>query len=101
MMSLCSYFVIMGFFFFFNDTATTEIYTLHIVGSVRCVQETVSTQSTWGNLGDPACLYGPPDLVERDVLVVERADRDENGRETGLRERRKDIGRGVEVPVPG
>eukprot|EP00825_Cyclidium_porcatum_P044006 TRINITY_DN6355_c0_g2_i5.p1 TRINITY_DN6355_c0_g2~~TRINITY_DN6355_c0_g2_i5.p1 ORF type:complete len:304 (+),score=45.44 TRINITY_DN6355_c0_g2_i5:594-1505(+) len=36
------------FFFFFNDTATTEIYTLHIVGSVRCVQETVSTQSTWG-----------------------------------------------------
>eukprot|EP00825_Cyclidium_porcatum_P009251 TRINITY_DN1468_c0_g1_i1.p2 TRINITY_DN1468_c0_g1~~TRINITY_DN1468_c0_g1_i1.p2 ORF type:complete len:185 (-),score=34.67 TRINITY_DN1468_c0_g1_i1:97-651(-) len=28
------------FFFFFNDTATTEIYTLHIVGSVRCVQET-------------------------------------------------------------
>eukprot|EP00825_Cyclidium_porcatum_P029161 TRINITY_DN3120_c0_g1_i2.p1 TRINITY_DN3120_c0_g1~~TRINITY_DN3120_c0_g1_i2.p1 ORF type:complete len:296 (+),score=56.59 TRINITY_DN3120_c0_g1_i2:83-970(+) len=29
-----------SFFFFFNDTATTEIYTLHIVGSVRCVQET-------------------------------------------------------------
>eukprot|EP00825_Cyclidium_porcatum_P036225 TRINITY_DN38120_c0_g1_i1.p1 TRINITY_DN38120_c0_g1~~TRINITY_DN38120_c0_g1_i1.p1 ORF type:complete len:152 (-),score=16.33 TRINITY_DN38120_c0_g1_i1:33-488(-) len=27
-------------FFFFNETATTEIYTLHIVGSVRCVQET-------------------------------------------------------------
>jgi len=26
-----------SFFFFFNDTATTEIYTLHIVGSVRCV----------------------------------------------------------------
>ena len=23
--------------FFFNDTATTEIYTLHIVGSVKCV----------------------------------------------------------------
>ncbi len=23
------------FFFFFNDAATTEIYTLHIVGSVR------------------------------------------------------------------
>eukprot|EP00831_Metopus_contortus_P071949 TRINITY_DN656_c0_g1_i6.p1 TRINITY_DN656_c0_g1~~TRINITY_DN656_c0_g1_i6.p1 ORF type:complete len:133 (+),score=37.37 TRINITY_DN656_c0_g1_i6:74-472(+) len=35
------------FFFFFNDTATTEIYTRSIVGSVRCVQETVSTQSTW------------------------------------------------------
>eukprot|EP00825_Cyclidium_porcatum_P010411 TRINITY_DN15319_c0_g1_i1.p3 TRINITY_DN15319_c0_g1~~TRINITY_DN15319_c0_g1_i1.p3 ORF type:complete len:149 (+),score=41.55 TRINITY_DN15319_c0_g1_i1:116-562(+) len=39
----------MYIFFFFNDTATTEIYTLHIVGSVRCVQETVSTQSTWDN----------------------------------------------------
>eukprot|EP00831_Metopus_contortus_P067090 TRINITY_DN59836_c0_g1_i2.p1 TRINITY_DN59836_c0_g1~~TRINITY_DN59836_c0_g1_i2.p1 ORF type:complete len:157 (-),score=24.40 TRINITY_DN59836_c0_g1_i2:206-676(-) len=33
--------------FFFNDPATTEIYTRSIVGSVRCVQETVSTQSTW------------------------------------------------------
>eukprot|EP00825_Cyclidium_porcatum_P041692 TRINITY_DN5530_c0_g1_i2.p2 TRINITY_DN5530_c0_g1~~TRINITY_DN5530_c0_g1_i2.p2 ORF type:complete len:113 (+),score=3.63 TRINITY_DN5530_c0_g1_i2:94-432(+) len=33
--------LIMMVFFFFNDTATTEIYTLHIVGSVRCVQETV------------------------------------------------------------
>eukprot|EP00825_Cyclidium_porcatum_P007729 TRINITY_DN13888_c0_g1_i1.p5 TRINITY_DN13888_c0_g1~~TRINITY_DN13888_c0_g1_i1.p5 ORF type:complete len:110 (+),score=10.40 TRINITY_DN13888_c0_g1_i1:1-330(+) len=32
----------MYIFFFFNDTATTEIYTLHIVGSVRCVQETGS-----------------------------------------------------------
>eukprot|EP00825_Cyclidium_porcatum_P050060 TRINITY_DN8819_c0_g1_i1.p1 TRINITY_DN8819_c0_g1~~TRINITY_DN8819_c0_g1_i1.p1 ORF type:complete len:159 (-),score=30.58 TRINITY_DN8819_c0_g1_i1:381-857(-) len=31
-------------FFFFNDTATTEIYTLHIVGSVRCVQETAYAQ---------------------------------------------------------
>eukprot|EP00825_Cyclidium_porcatum_P000799 TRINITY_DN10326_c0_g1_i2.p1 TRINITY_DN10326_c0_g1~~TRINITY_DN10326_c0_g1_i2.p1 ORF type:complete len:191 (+),score=40.49 TRINITY_DN10326_c0_g1_i2:45-617(+) len=40
-------FLIFYLFFFFNDTATTEIYTLHIVGSVRCVQETVSTQSTW------------------------------------------------------
>eukprot|EP00831_Metopus_contortus_P003328 TRINITY_DN11232_c0_g1_i4.p3 TRINITY_DN11232_c0_g1~~TRINITY_DN11232_c0_g1_i4.p3 ORF type:complete len:105 (+),score=14.47 TRINITY_DN11232_c0_g1_i4:45-359(+) len=28
--------------FFFNDTATTEIYTRSIVGSVRCVQETDS-----------------------------------------------------------
>ena len=25
------------FFFFFNDTATTEIYTRSLVGSVRCV----------------------------------------------------------------
>eukprot|EP00831_Metopus_contortus_P074173 TRINITY_DN67723_c0_g1_i1.p4 TRINITY_DN67723_c0_g1~~TRINITY_DN67723_c0_g1_i1.p4 ORF type:complete len:108 (-),score=26.12 TRINITY_DN67723_c0_g1_i1:192-515(-) len=30
----------MVLFFFFNDTATTEIYTRSIVGSVRCVQET-------------------------------------------------------------
>ncbi len=27
-------------YFFFNDTATTEIYTEQIVGSVRCVEET-------------------------------------------------------------
>eukprot|EP00825_Cyclidium_porcatum_P029043 TRINITY_DN31127_c0_g1_i1.p2 TRINITY_DN31127_c0_g1~~TRINITY_DN31127_c0_g1_i1.p2 ORF type:complete len:223 (+),score=8.92 TRINITY_DN31127_c0_g1_i1:32-700(+) len=32
--------VVIYLFFFLNDTATTEIYTLHIVGSVRCVQET-------------------------------------------------------------
>eukprot|EP00831_Metopus_contortus_P077276 TRINITY_DN7210_c0_g1_i2.p1 TRINITY_DN7210_c0_g1~~TRINITY_DN7210_c0_g1_i2.p1 ORF type:complete len:327 (+),score=59.05 TRINITY_DN7210_c0_g1_i2:51-1031(+) len=30
----------LSIFFFFNDTATTEIYTRSIVGSVRCVQET-------------------------------------------------------------
>eukprot|EP00825_Cyclidium_porcatum_P049905 TRINITY_DN8739_c0_g1_i3.p1 TRINITY_DN8739_c0_g1~~TRINITY_DN8739_c0_g1_i3.p1 ORF type:complete len:135 (+),score=30.10 TRINITY_DN8739_c0_g1_i3:62-466(+) len=35
-----SYLPVSSSFFFFNDTATTEIYTLHIVGSVRCVQET-------------------------------------------------------------
>eukprot|EP00831_Metopus_contortus_P030868 TRINITY_DN2525_c0_g1_i2.p6 TRINITY_DN2525_c0_g1~~TRINITY_DN2525_c0_g1_i2.p6 ORF type:complete len:108 (+),score=23.89 TRINITY_DN2525_c0_g1_i2:3-326(+) len=34
------------FFFFFNDTATTEIYTRSIVGSVRCVQETASIFSS-------------------------------------------------------
>eukprot|EP00825_Cyclidium_porcatum_P002455 TRINITY_DN11134_c0_g1_i2.p2 TRINITY_DN11134_c0_g1~~TRINITY_DN11134_c0_g1_i2.p2 ORF type:complete len:302 (+),score=14.49 TRINITY_DN11134_c0_g1_i2:76-981(+) len=34
------FYTIVWAFFFFNDTATTEIYTLHIVGSVRCVQET-------------------------------------------------------------
>ena len=28
---------VMKLIFFFNDTATTGIYTLHIVGSVRCV----------------------------------------------------------------
>eukprot|EP00825_Cyclidium_porcatum_P017143 TRINITY_DN19964_c0_g1_i2.p1 TRINITY_DN19964_c0_g1~~TRINITY_DN19964_c0_g1_i2.p1 ORF type:complete len:304 (-),score=34.59 TRINITY_DN19964_c0_g1_i2:819-1730(-) len=37
----CEDFSYVFYFFFFNDTATTEIYTLHIVGSVRCVQETV------------------------------------------------------------
>eukprot|EP00831_Metopus_contortus_P003242 TRINITY_DN11205_c0_g1_i2.p1 TRINITY_DN11205_c0_g1~~TRINITY_DN11205_c0_g1_i2.p1 ORF type:complete len:202 (-),score=45.41 TRINITY_DN11205_c0_g1_i2:220-825(-) len=42
------------FCFFYNDAATTEIYTRSIVGSVRCVQETVSTQSTWGQ----AACYG-------------------------------------------
>eukprot|EP00828_Plagiopyla_frontata_P030489 TRINITY_DN39703_c0_g1_i1.p2 TRINITY_DN39703_c0_g1~~TRINITY_DN39703_c0_g1_i1.p2 ORF type:complete len:156 (+),score=18.79 TRINITY_DN39703_c0_g1_i1:38-505(+) len=30
------------FFLFFNDSATTEIYTILFVGSVRCVQETAS-----------------------------------------------------------
>eukprot|EP00825_Cyclidium_porcatum_P024474 TRINITY_DN2688_c0_g2_i2.p3 TRINITY_DN2688_c0_g2~~TRINITY_DN2688_c0_g2_i2.p3 ORF type:complete len:101 (-),score=28.29 TRINITY_DN2688_c0_g2_i2:216-518(-) len=43
MMFVFSLGVELFFFFFFNDTATTEIYTLHIVGSVRCVQET----GTW------------------------------------------------------
>eukprot|EP01016_Furgasonia_blochmanni_P047141 TRINITY_DN68_c0_g1_i11.p2 TRINITY_DN68_c0_g1~~TRINITY_DN68_c0_g1_i11.p2 ORF type:complete len:140 (-),score=1.88 TRINITY_DN68_c0_g1_i11:228-647(-) len=33
-------------FFFFNDTATTEIYTEQIVGSVRCVQETDTEPET-------------------------------------------------------
>eukprot|EP00831_Metopus_contortus_P036975 TRINITY_DN29185_c0_g1_i2.p1 TRINITY_DN29185_c0_g1~~TRINITY_DN29185_c0_g1_i2.p1 ORF type:complete len:103 (-),score=22.24 TRINITY_DN29185_c0_g1_i2:153-461(-) len=33
------------FCFFFNDTATTEIYTRSIVGSVRCVQETGHMES--------------------------------------------------------
>eukprot|EP00825_Cyclidium_porcatum_P010115 TRINITY_DN15188_c0_g1_i2.p3 TRINITY_DN15188_c0_g1~~TRINITY_DN15188_c0_g1_i2.p3 ORF type:complete len:120 (+),score=24.70 TRINITY_DN15188_c0_g1_i2:32-391(+) len=38
-------------FFFFNDPATTEIYTLHIVGSVRCVQETdISVHSLKGEM---------------------------------------------------
>ena len=36
-LALISYAVFCLKKFFFNDTATTEIYTLHIVGSVRCV----------------------------------------------------------------
>eukprot|EP00831_Metopus_contortus_P050546 TRINITY_DN4248_c0_g1_i15.p1 TRINITY_DN4248_c0_g1~~TRINITY_DN4248_c0_g1_i15.p1 ORF type:complete len:181 (-),score=25.83 TRINITY_DN4248_c0_g1_i15:162-704(-) len=37
-------------FFFFNDTATTEIYTRSIVGSVRCVQETGYQRRVHGNM---------------------------------------------------
>eukprot|EP00831_Metopus_contortus_P019280 TRINITY_DN1833_c0_g1_i2.p1 TRINITY_DN1833_c0_g1~~TRINITY_DN1833_c0_g1_i2.p1 ORF type:complete len:204 (+),score=36.61 TRINITY_DN1833_c0_g1_i2:41-652(+) len=37
---MCQSFFCYLVFFFFNDTATTEIYTRSIVGSVRCVQET-------------------------------------------------------------
>eukprot|EP00831_Metopus_contortus_P067471 TRINITY_DN60218_c0_g1_i2.p1 TRINITY_DN60218_c0_g1~~TRINITY_DN60218_c0_g1_i2.p1 ORF type:complete len:238 (+),score=44.54 TRINITY_DN60218_c0_g1_i2:67-780(+) len=36
--------------FFFNDTATTEIYTRSIVGSVRCVQETGINAEYMGKL---------------------------------------------------
>eukprot|EP00825_Cyclidium_porcatum_P021971 TRINITY_DN24326_c0_g1_i3.p2 TRINITY_DN24326_c0_g1~~TRINITY_DN24326_c0_g1_i3.p2 ORF type:complete len:162 (+),score=21.50 TRINITY_DN24326_c0_g1_i3:36-521(+) len=42
-------------FVFFKDTATTEIYTLHIVGSVRCVQETGINAEYMGR--PIACLY--------------------------------------------
>eukprot|EP00831_Metopus_contortus_P006926 TRINITY_DN12649_c0_g1_i10.p1 TRINITY_DN12649_c0_g1~~TRINITY_DN12649_c0_g1_i10.p1 ORF type:complete len:133 (+),score=30.56 TRINITY_DN12649_c0_g1_i10:34-432(+) len=38
------------YIFFFNDTATTEIYTRSIVGSVRCVQETVVTPAVYQSL---------------------------------------------------
>eukprot|EP00831_Metopus_contortus_P071033 TRINITY_DN64968_c0_g1_i1.p3 TRINITY_DN64968_c0_g1~~TRINITY_DN64968_c0_g1_i1.p3 ORF type:complete len:127 (+),score=5.42 TRINITY_DN64968_c0_g1_i1:45-425(+) len=38
--------------FFFNDTATTEIYTRSIVGSVRCVQET-GTWEQYQSITDP------------------------------------------------
>ena len=31
------FFKVYGLFFFFKDTATTEIYTRSLVGSVRCV----------------------------------------------------------------
>eukprot|EP00831_Metopus_contortus_P061018 TRINITY_DN52895_c0_g1_i2.p1 TRINITY_DN52895_c0_g1~~TRINITY_DN52895_c0_g1_i2.p1 ORF type:complete len:109 (+),score=12.39 TRINITY_DN52895_c0_g1_i2:46-327(+) len=45
-------------FFFFNDTATTEIYTRSIVGSVRCVQETgVNSLPQW-TLGESFLLQG-------------------------------------------
>eukprot|EP00831_Metopus_contortus_P050548 TRINITY_DN4248_c0_g1_i7.p1 TRINITY_DN4248_c0_g1~~TRINITY_DN4248_c0_g1_i7.p1 ORF type:complete len:161 (-),score=29.40 TRINITY_DN4248_c0_g1_i7:86-568(-) len=41
-------------FFFFNDTATTEIYTRSIVGSVRCVQETGYQRRVHGRNGSSA-----------------------------------------------
>mgnify|MGYP007068769747 CR=1 FL=1 len=34
---MLSYLLVVLVFFFFNDKATTEIYTELIVGSVRCV----------------------------------------------------------------
>eukprot|EP01015_Nassula_variabilis_P034857 TRINITY_DN865_c0_g1_i20.p1 TRINITY_DN865_c0_g1~~TRINITY_DN865_c0_g1_i20.p1 ORF type:complete len:217 (+),score=87.60 TRINITY_DN865_c0_g1_i20:82-732(+) len=50
-------------FFFFNDTATTEIYTEQIVGSVRCVQETGNRDGNrYGN------RYGNRD-GNRDVAI--------------------------------
>eukprot|EP00825_Cyclidium_porcatum_P006375 TRINITY_DN13159_c0_g1_i1.p1 TRINITY_DN13159_c0_g1~~TRINITY_DN13159_c0_g1_i1.p1 ORF type:complete len:280 (-),score=17.77 TRINITY_DN13159_c0_g1_i1:421-1260(-) len=45
-------------FFFFKATATTEIYTLHIVGSVRCVQETGTWDSTSDISGKTALAFG-------------------------------------------
>eukprot|EP00825_Cyclidium_porcatum_P021488 TRINITY_DN23950_c0_g1_i1.p2 TRINITY_DN23950_c0_g1~~TRINITY_DN23950_c0_g1_i1.p2 ORF type:complete len:174 (+),score=2.79 TRINITY_DN23950_c0_g1_i1:76-597(+) len=45
-------------FFFFNDTPTTEIYTLHIVGSVRCVQETGYFQTGSLSIQKRACACG-------------------------------------------
>eukprot|EP00828_Plagiopyla_frontata_P045390 TRINITY_DN7754_c0_g1_i1.p1 TRINITY_DN7754_c0_g1~~TRINITY_DN7754_c0_g1_i1.p1 ORF type:complete len:164 (+),score=37.45 TRINITY_DN7754_c0_g1_i1:52-543(+) len=45
---LCTYTIYIYFIliFFFKATATTEIYTILFVGSVRCVQET----GTWGKI---------------------------------------------------
>eukprot|EP00831_Metopus_contortus_P062436 TRINITY_DN54564_c0_g1_i1.p2 TRINITY_DN54564_c0_g1~~TRINITY_DN54564_c0_g1_i1.p2 ORF type:complete len:156 (+),score=33.91 TRINITY_DN54564_c0_g1_i1:89-556(+) len=50
-------FLILSFcFFFFNDTATTEIYTRSIVGSVRCVQETgINAEYMGSHLLCPIC----------------------------------------------
>eukprot|EP00831_Metopus_contortus_P062306 TRINITY_DN54378_c0_g1_i2.p3 TRINITY_DN54378_c0_g1~~TRINITY_DN54378_c0_g1_i2.p3 ORF type:complete len:117 (-),score=13.22 TRINITY_DN54378_c0_g1_i2:209-559(-) len=47
--------------FFFNDTATTEIYTRSIVGSVRCVQETVCNRGL--------IFYEEKDFLSSPVLV--------------------------------
>eukprot|EP00831_Metopus_contortus_P027365 TRINITY_DN23022_c0_g1_i2.p1 TRINITY_DN23022_c0_g1~~TRINITY_DN23022_c0_g1_i2.p1 ORF type:complete len:232 (+),score=44.03 TRINITY_DN23022_c0_g1_i2:97-696(+) len=45
-------------FFFFNDTATTEIYTRSIVGSVRCVQETDQRRVHGDYEIQKDCLWG-------------------------------------------
>eukprot|EP00831_Metopus_contortus_P009264 TRINITY_DN13571_c0_g1_i5.p2 TRINITY_DN13571_c0_g1~~TRINITY_DN13571_c0_g1_i5.p2 ORF type:complete len:136 (-),score=11.76 TRINITY_DN13571_c0_g1_i5:245-652(-) len=52
-------------FFFFNDTATTEIYTRSIVGSVRCVQETAI-------YGAGRCFVVRAD-TEHDLVIYTRA----------------------------
>eukprot|EP00825_Cyclidium_porcatum_P033360 TRINITY_DN35396_c0_g1_i1.p1 TRINITY_DN35396_c0_g1~~TRINITY_DN35396_c0_g1_i1.p1 ORF type:complete len:131 (-),score=42.59 TRINITY_DN35396_c0_g1_i1:312-704(-) len=40
----------MKFLLFLNDTTTTKIQTLHIVGSVRCVQETGYQRRVHGDM---------------------------------------------------
>eukprot|EP00831_Metopus_contortus_P029047 TRINITY_DN23976_c0_g1_i2.p1 TRINITY_DN23976_c0_g1~~TRINITY_DN23976_c0_g1_i2.p1 ORF type:complete len:159 (-),score=37.77 TRINITY_DN23976_c0_g1_i2:50-526(-) len=59
-------------FFFFNDTATTEIYTRSIVGSVRCVQETdlITNQSA------PSFLSLLLELPTEDILIFSGAPSD-------------------------
>eukprot|EP00831_Metopus_contortus_P068964 TRINITY_DN61816_c0_g1_i1.p1 TRINITY_DN61816_c0_g1~~TRINITY_DN61816_c0_g1_i1.p1 ORF type:complete len:192 (-),score=45.04 TRINITY_DN61816_c0_g1_i1:61-636(-) len=65
------------YFFFFNDTAPTEIYTRSIVGSVRCVQETgtwemmVRREAAWVIVN--CCVEGSTEqchfLAENGVLI--------------------------------
>eukprot|EP00825_Cyclidium_porcatum_P025385 TRINITY_DN27612_c0_g1_i2.p1 TRINITY_DN27612_c0_g1~~TRINITY_DN27612_c0_g1_i2.p1 ORF type:complete len:209 (-),score=29.79 TRINITY_DN27612_c0_g1_i2:85-711(-) len=52
------------FVFFFNVTATTEIYTLHIVGSVRCVQETDQSPPVFSLPGDTI-------ICENERLIID------------------------------
>eukprot|EP00831_Metopus_contortus_P029046 TRINITY_DN23976_c0_g1_i1.p1 TRINITY_DN23976_c0_g1~~TRINITY_DN23976_c0_g1_i1.p1 ORF type:complete len:197 (-),score=39.09 TRINITY_DN23976_c0_g1_i1:50-640(-) len=72
-------------FFFFNDTATTEIYTRSIVGSVRCVQETgtwVSKLDKWKmlnlitNQSAPSFLSLLLELPTEDILIFSGAPSD-------------------------
>eukprot|EP00828_Plagiopyla_frontata_P006975 TRINITY_DN1318_c0_g1_i1.p2 TRINITY_DN1318_c0_g1~~TRINITY_DN1318_c0_g1_i1.p2 ORF type:complete len:150 (-),score=28.56 TRINITY_DN1318_c0_g1_i1:146-595(-) len=56
-------------FFFFNDAATTEIYTILFVGSVRCVQETAPFTIRAKELMD--IYYG---LKLRKISIDERLD---------------------------
>ncbi len=50
--------------FFFNDTATTKIYTEWIVGSVRCVSETAAALES---------LTEQPDLGESEAAFIKVA----------------------------
>src|SRR2546430_13254718 len=48
-----------SFFFFFNDTATTEIYTLSLhdalpISSARCAMSIASSRETWLWLSSPS-----------------------------------------------
>ncbi len=81
-------------FFFFKGTATTEIYTLHIVGSVRCAYETV-TSDTKVKLpqivSEAEFPWGIVFLPNGDLLSTEK--------EGGLK--RVPGGEGTPVPVTG
>eukprot|EP01016_Furgasonia_blochmanni_P044180 TRINITY_DN610_c0_g1_i1.p1 TRINITY_DN610_c0_g1~~TRINITY_DN610_c0_g1_i1.p1 ORF type:complete len:449 (+),score=109.87 TRINITY_DN610_c0_g1_i1:2-1348(+) len=57
-------------FFFFNDTATTEIYTEQIVGSVRCVQETDAEYM--GKKGKKGSSYHSVDEEHKGKSIPER-----------------------------
>eukprot|EP00831_Metopus_contortus_P077283 TRINITY_DN7212_c0_g1_i2.p1 TRINITY_DN7212_c0_g1~~TRINITY_DN7212_c0_g1_i2.p1 ORF type:complete len:555 (-),score=133.33 TRINITY_DN7212_c0_g1_i2:49-1713(-) len=58
-------------FFFFNDTATTEIYTRSIVGSVRCVQETDAEYMGY-KMEDIERGKGIEDLIKRKEELQKR-----------------------------
>eukprot|EP00828_Plagiopyla_frontata_P033403 TRINITY_DN43382_c0_g1_i1.p2 TRINITY_DN43382_c0_g1~~TRINITY_DN43382_c0_g1_i1.p2 ORF type:complete len:105 (+),score=18.89 TRINITY_DN43382_c0_g1_i1:7-321(+) len=53
----------------YKVTGATQIYTILFVGSVRCVQETVSTQSTWAST--------KPILQEKSKTIKKEADSQE------------------------
>eukprot|EP00831_Metopus_contortus_P032304 TRINITY_DN2612_c0_g2_i1.p1 TRINITY_DN2612_c0_g2~~TRINITY_DN2612_c0_g2_i1.p1 ORF type:complete len:295 (+),score=54.45 TRINITY_DN2612_c0_g2_i1:80-964(+) len=59
-------------FFFFNDTATTEIYTRSIVGSVRCVQETGINAEYMGM--EEKKLYVDPNFLQKEESESEEED---------------------------
>eukprot|EP00825_Cyclidium_porcatum_P015431 TRINITY_DN18773_c0_g1_i1.p3 TRINITY_DN18773_c0_g1~~TRINITY_DN18773_c0_g1_i1.p3 ORF type:complete len:109 (+),score=38.90 TRINITY_DN18773_c0_g1_i1:70-396(+) len=66
-------------FFFFNDTATTEIYTLHIVGSVRCVQETEEKQNKKGKEETKINCQDERNVIGKGI---DKEDRNRENRET-------------------